>query len=432
MTSCFYDSLAMVRDFRDLRFHKVRHYENCDYSNLKQAIDDFSQGYECDSLNVIYFSGHGFNINGTDYIAATNSNIIDSKVENAISLKYILDQFKGLHSYVVLILDACRTFQNNDILPFMGLELPKDVLIAYATQIGKEAFGVSGRGLSPFTNSIHNNILRSELSFNNVFQSVRGQLNNDKYVQMSCEISTLTEVIPLTYPYVDFSDEVIYEFLMNRNNGTFMEAMMTACDLFDRSFLDLSYAFAKVSYKKLYMMDVAAPLLSEAEQKNFDYDGLPRFGAEFKNYRWYFREKEIRIGDLPRLPHSMSYQRPLEPLIVSIRLTAKREDDFVIINFRTNLPVGFVLMVSFPVKSAYSRLIEITGKNTIYRIHHSEIDIGHDNSFLVSISSARINNTNPTAASVGENGRNLVGELVEFSSIIGNVIRYEKRITLDE
>lgn len=219
---------------------------------MKEAIDRFSENYECDSLNVIYFSGHGFNYNGIDYITGTNAKIESEHLYNALSLKYILSRYQGLHAYVVLIIDACRSFEGELKQSFLGIEMPKDTLIAYATQIGQEAFAGKKYNLSPFSKAIHNNILRSDLTFNEVFQFVRGDLANDKYVQVSCEVSTLTEEIPITCAYVSASDEEIYNFLMDTNNGTYMEAALKACDLYNRSYLDVLYSFSKVSYKKMY------------------------------------------------------------------------------------------------------------------------------------------------------------------------------------
>ncbi len=365
--SCVFDANIIEKDFELLCFHKIKMITDVNFNDMKKAIDDFSSKYECDSLNVIYFSGHGFNCNVQDYITGTDSAINNYVIINAISLKYIIERNNSAHAYVVLILDACRDFKNKSQKPFVEIEIQKDVLIAYATQIGKEAYGTNKRNLSPFTKAIHNNILKSNLSFNNLFQYLRGQLDNDKYVQMSCEISTLTQTIPLTCEYIDSTDEEIYSFLMDKNNGTYMEAMMKAIDFFNKSFLDILYSFAKVNYKSGYKK-YPLPLLFEEQQKTFDFKNLPeQLHIEYKDYRWFYKEKEIRIGDLPTLPHSMAYQKPITPINVKLKISATQDNERIKIIFDTNLPCGFILLVRFPLKETHSEYITINNKKLYMR-----------------------------------------------------------------
>ena len=426
--SCVHDADVMVSDFKDLLFNKVIPYKNLDASAMRDALDDFLANYECDSLNVIYFSGHGFNISGDDYIVGTTANTSNPEL-NSISIRSIIEKYAGVHAYVILIVDACRVFDDDVAQNFCGTNMQKDVLIAYSTQIGKKAFGASGKNLSPFTGAIHANILKTNLTINSLFQTVRGKLNNDKYVQMSCEISTMTQDIPLTYDYVDKTDKDIYDFIMNSQNGSSLEAAIKASELFNRGYLDIMYSFQKVQSKQLF--EWKCPMyFSEAQSKSLEFKNLTEMSSvKCIDHRFHYKDKEIRIGEIPLLPSSFSYQKPLIALVVSIRISARRNNGKIEIIIRSNLPVGFTLIVTFPNKSTFSRFVPVTGKDTI--IDMDEIDIGVVNdSFVIDISSVSILDSCDLIPIVGTHGRNLTGNFIEFSSIWGNQVQFQKNVVL--
>lgn len=428
--SCVCDADVMESDFNTLLFNKVICCKNLVTSAMRDTIDDFSTNYECDSLNVIYFSGHGFNINGEDYIVATNANTSNPEL-NSLSIRSIIGKYTGVHAYVILIVDACRIFDGDVSRNFCGTNMQKDVMIAYSTQIGKEAFGSTGKKLSPFTSAIHSNILKTNLTINSLFQKVRGQLNNDKYVQMSCEISTMAQEIPLTYDYVDKTDEDIYNFVMSSQNGSSLEAAIKASELFNRGYIDIMYSFQKVQRKQLFQWK--CPIyLAEAESKSLEFKNLTEMSTvKCVNHRFYYKDKEIRIGDIPLLPSSLSYQKPLKALNVSIKIFARRNSGKIEIIIHSNLPVGFTLIVTFPNKCTFSRYVPVTGKDTI--IEMDEIDIGVENdSFVIDISSVSILESSNLVPVVGKYGRNLTGNFIEFSSIWGNQVQFQKNIVLQE
>jgi len=285
--------------------------------------------------------------------------------------------------------------------------------------------------LSPFTNAIHSNILKTNLTINSLFQIVRGQLNNDKYVQMSCEISMMTQDIHFTYDYVDKTDKDIYDFVMDSKNGSSLEAAIKASELFNRGYLDIMYSFQKVQSKQLF--EWKCPIyLSEAESKFLEFKNLTEMrNVKCVNHRFYYKDKEIRIGEIPLLPSSFSYQKPLKELNVSIKIFAIRNNGKIEIIIRSNLPVGFTLIVTFPQKSTFSRFVPVTGKDTI--IEMDEIDLSVENdSFVIDISSVSILENSNLIPVVGKHGRNLKSNFIKFSSIWGNQVQFQKNIVLQE
>jgi hypothetical protein len=428
--SCVYDADAMEGDFNTLSFNKVKCYKNLNISAMQDALDDFSANYECDSLNVIYFSGHGSNINGEDYIVAINANTLNLEL-NFISIRSIIDKYAGIHAYVILIVDACRAFDCDAPQNFRGTNMQKDVMISYSTQIGEVAFGAAGKNLSPFTSAIHSNILKTNLTINSLFQIVRGQLNNDKYVQMSCEVSTMTIDIPLTYDFVSETDEDIYNFVMDTKNGSPLDAAIKASELFNKGYIDIMYSFQKVQSKQLFEWKCPEYFI-EAESKCLEFHKLTEMNdVKCVDHRFYYKNKEIRIGEIPLLPSSLSYQKPLKVIDVHIKVSARKNNDKIEIIIRSNLPLRFMLLVTFPNKSILSRFVPIEGKDTIIDI--DEIDIGVVNdSFLIDISSVSILENSDLISVVGKHGRNLSGNFIEFSRIWGNQVKFQKNIVLQK
>lgn len=440
LNSCVNDVDAMRSDFETLSFENVVPRKNLSIVDMRRAFDDFSADYECDSLNVIYFSGHGHNVKGKDCIIAIDAN--DSNVEtHSIKICDIIEKYSSVHSYLVLIIDACRNFDRNsknNSKNFSGISIHKDVLIAYSTQIGEVAFCGEGKNLSPFTKAIHSNILKTNLTINSLFQTVREQLNNDKYVQMSCEISTMTRDIPLTYEYVNKSDEDIYNFIMNHSSysshdSAFLKACIKATEVFDKGYLDIMCSWQKVENKQRSEWKSGPIYFPEEEYKSNEFKRLTEMSAiKCVEHRFYYKDDEIRIGEIPSLPKSLSEKMPKNgsELKVSLEVSAERKNTKIKIIIDSNLPIGFTLLVSFPNgKSTHNHHTPITGKNTI--IEMDEINVGlKDDSFVINISSCSILANDPLIPIVGEQGRNLTGN-IKFSSIWGKQVKFEKTLVLN-
>jgi hypothetical protein len=419
----------MKADFESLRFNKIVCEKNLIVSRMHQIIEDFTSNYECDSLNVIYFSGHGFNFKGNDYIMAIDT--IKSNSENySISIQSIVEKYSGMHAYLILIIDACRTF-DGEKQSFRGVNMPKDVMIAYSSQIGKESFGTGPRGLSPFTKAIHSNILKANLSINSLFQIVRQQLSNDKYVQMSCEVSTMTQDIALTYSFVSYDDKEIYNFVKDSNNGTVLEAAIKASELYNLGYLDIMYAFDKVTCQHLHEYGFPE-FLTEDEYKTLDFEELTKMvNIKYDNYRFYYKDKEIRLGEIPLMPMSLDCKKPIDALKVRINVKAERYygTGKIKIKIHSNLPSGFDLLVSFPNESTYSHTIQVTYPDTFFEVDENGIGLINDK-FIIKISSVSILGKSNLIPILGKQGRNLDGKYVVYSEVNGKQIQFSGCIKL--
>jgi hypothetical protein len=174
---------------------------DADKPTMEQAIEAFTRGVPRGSIGLFFFSGHGAQIDGLNYlipIGARLNESIDVKYR-AVAADWILGRMDETGMEVkLLILDACR---NN---PFgrswtraldRGLavmDAPKGTLIAYATGPKKTAADGTGRN-SPYTARLLREIPLPGRPIELVFKAVRlGVQQETQGEQTPWEASSLT------------------------------------------------------------------------------------------------------------------------------------------------------------------------------------------------------------------------------------------------
>jgi uncharacterized caspase-like protein len=154
---------------------------------MEQAIDVFTQGVPRGSIGLFFFSGHGVQAEGVNYlvpIGARFSAASDVKYR-AVAADWVLARMDESGMDVkLLILDACRnnplgrswtrTFSRG----LAVMETPKGSLIAYATSPGKTASDGTGRN-SPFTARLLRELLVPGRPIELVFKAVRAGVGQD-------------------------------------------------------------------------------------------------------------------------------------------------------------------------------------------------------------------------------------------------------------
>ena len=155
------------------RFDKLFHLFKCDLKN-----------YE---VGVLYFSGHGIEIDGKNYLIMRNTpigEVAKSTVRYSIDLQECLKELHDTNcKMIIVIIDACR---DN---PFEGKErgwgsvnlapvfAPKGTLIAYSTSPGEKAddFGMDGH--SVYTGALLKHLKEEGLEIETFFKKVRSTVN---------------------------------------------------------------------------------------------------------------------------------------------------------------------------------------------------------------------------------------------------------------
>jgi tetratricopeptide (TPR) repeat protein len=181
------DARAIADTFRRLGFAEVIEREDLSRAKLEQVLKDFGNKAVHADWAVIYYAGHGVEMNGENYLVPVDAELAraDHVEDEAVTLKRVLSKAEAAHKLRMVILDTCR---NN---PFRmasadgrsraigrGLspvEPKRGVLVAYAARDGTTADdGDSGH--SPFTQALLANLETPGLEISLMFRKVRDQV----------------------------------------------------------------------------------------------------------------------------------------------------------------------------------------------------------------------------------------------------------------
>jgi TPR repeat protein len=173
------DAKAMAQALRAQGFDVVER-ENATKAEMEKAIVEFGRKLKADGTGVVYYSGHGIQVGGKNYLIPLDATLTDQREVPllAVDADNILIQMQDVRSKVnIVILDACRDnpFEQSFRSLSGGLaqmNAPSGTLIAYATAPGKTASDGSGEnGL--YTQELLKAINEPGLKVEDVFKRVR-------------------------------------------------------------------------------------------------------------------------------------------------------------------------------------------------------------------------------------------------------------------
>jgi uncharacterized caspase-like protein len=153
---------------------------NADKKTMLYAIDDFERKIRNADTAMFYFSGHGLQVNGRNYLLPLGSHIkTESDIEiECVDAYRILGKMESSGERVnLVVLDACR---NNPLARmFRGLsrglarmDAPKGSLIAYSTAPGDVAEDGFGQN-SPYTEALKRHMRAPGMNIEIMFKQVR-------------------------------------------------------------------------------------------------------------------------------------------------------------------------------------------------------------------------------------------------------------------
>ncbi len=180
------DAKAVANAFRRLDFGLVMEVYDVSREQMSKALKDFGDRAEGAEWAVVFFAGHGLELNGTTYLipvdaALKRDNHID---DETLSLNRVQAKVDAASKLGLVILNSCR---NNPFLSRMtraagatrslasGLapvEPEGNVLVAYAAKHGTVAADGQGAN-SPFTEALLSHIEKPGLEINFLFRQVR-------------------------------------------------------------------------------------------------------------------------------------------------------------------------------------------------------------------------------------------------------------------
>jgi uncharacterized caspase-like protein len=185
------DAAAMAEMFRKAAFDVVDSRRDLKAQEMRRALREFTDKARGADIAVIYFAGHGLEVDGTNYVVPVDAMLErDADVDDeAVSLNRILMAAEPATKLRLVILDACRdnpfTKKMKRSLAsravtrgLIGVEASRpNTFIAFAAKEGSTAADGTGAD-SPFTTALLKYLTRPGLDIRKAFGFVRDDVMN--------------------------------------------------------------------------------------------------------------------------------------------------------------------------------------------------------------------------------------------------------------
>ena len=183
------DADAMASLFKKAGFDVIDNERDLGISDLRRVIREFSETSRDADISVVYYAGHGIEVDGTNYLVPADAKLLsDFDVEDeTISLDRVLKALDPVKRLKLVILDACRdnpfakTMKRSIASRSIGRGLAKiepamsDTLIAFAAKAGAVASDGDGQN-SPFATALVKHIAEPGLDLRLAFGRVRDEV----------------------------------------------------------------------------------------------------------------------------------------------------------------------------------------------------------------------------------------------------------------
>jgi tetratricopeptide (TPR) repeat protein len=181
------DARTVADAFRRLGFAEVVEREDLTRAKLEEVLKDFGDKAIDADWAVIYYAGHGVEMNGENYLVPVDAKLAraDHVEDETVTLKRVLSKAEAAHKLRMVILDACRSnpfrmASANGRSRAIGrglspVEPAGGVLVAFAARGGTIADDGSGEH-SPFTQALLANMETPGLDIRIMFSKVRDQV----------------------------------------------------------------------------------------------------------------------------------------------------------------------------------------------------------------------------------------------------------------
>lgn len=185
------DAAAITDMFKKAAFDVVESRRDLKNTEMRRALRDFTEKARDADIAVIYYAGHGIEVDGTNYLIPVDAALErdTDAYDEAIALDRILQAIEPAKQLRLVILDACR---DNPFAKSMkrtvasrslgrglaGVEPSRpNTLIAFAAKGGSTASDGDSKN-SPFTTALLKHLVKPGLELGKAFRLVRDDVMN--------------------------------------------------------------------------------------------------------------------------------------------------------------------------------------------------------------------------------------------------------------
>jgi len=175
------DADALAEKLRTLGFD-VMQQNDCDGSAFEQVVADFGSRLADYDVGLFYFSGHGLQIKGINYLTYASTNFFDDTAvpDTSYRLDRVITYMQRTEADIkILILDACRDnplenkYRGKQSTGLAPIYAPKGTIIAFSTSPGESAQDYGMGNNSIYTGSLLRHIDDPNVPIEEVFKRVR-------------------------------------------------------------------------------------------------------------------------------------------------------------------------------------------------------------------------------------------------------------------
>jgi hypothetical protein len=177
------DATGMKQVFERLGYDVI-FSTNGNSQNIVDLLSEFENRLKSYDASIFYFAGHGFEVEGENYLAFTECQLDHANSyhckQTCIQLTDLLGIYKKNSNKInIAIIDACRrSFERSGVIATTPIQAPKGTLIAFSTSPNEGASDVGFEGNSIFTGALLKYIGRERLSVEELFKKVRKTVFN--------------------------------------------------------------------------------------------------------------------------------------------------------------------------------------------------------------------------------------------------------------
>jgi len=177
------DSHAVAEVLKQLGFD-VTLVDNAGQHEFRNAVEAFRQAAGGAAAAVFYYSGHGFQLRGVNYLVPTDASLksVDALGKETISLDWVVSELQTLDRQTLIFMDACRTNPLPESMREAGgteglaqMETGTGTFVAFATQPGNITRDGPGEN-SPFTRALVEHLPSRGISISDVMIRVRNSV----------------------------------------------------------------------------------------------------------------------------------------------------------------------------------------------------------------------------------------------------------------
>ena len=159
---------------------------NATLAQMRSSIRQFGDKLLISDVGLVYYSGHGIEVKGQNYLIPVNADIrrSDEVADQSLNMGLILEKMETAQKGVnILIVDACRDdpFGRSYRSASSGLaqvDAPRGTIVAFATSPGKVAADGQGRN-SPYTKNLVKAMQVPNTPIEQVFKQVRRAVQDE-------------------------------------------------------------------------------------------------------------------------------------------------------------------------------------------------------------------------------------------------------------